>query len=234
MAKLKVRTLADLSTLLQGNLQTRKRELTTLRFLSSRVRGHEQNIILRSGVVLLYSHWEGFIKHAVRCYIAFINCKGLRCRDLAPSLAGLALRSLITQAKDTVHKHHGRTKLVEAFWSITPQSFVLSAIGGDDDDDEQSEDDSEERDDTIRSSNIKWDILQDILTLLRISPDDYELKKARIDDELLKARNKVAHGSLTVPLSLQDYQSLQDTIIELLERFGDDVFDLAENERYRA
>jgi hypothetical protein len=63
---MKIRTLEHLNQRLTDDLIWRKREMSDLKSLvKNRSFHYSQHIaVLRSGVTLLYAHWEGYIKTA--------------------------------------------------------------------------------------------------------------------------------------------------------------------------
>jgi MAE_28990/MAE_18760-like HEPN len=90
---MKVRSVEQLDDLLAEDLAWRKRELTTLEFAIRRARTHEMAPLTRSGIALLYAHWEGYIKGSATLYLAFVASKRLRLEELSSHILAVALRS---------------------------------------------------------------------------------------------------------------------------------------------
>ncbi|MFG4431772.1 MAE_28990/MAE_18760 family HEPN-like nuclease, partial [Acinetobacter baumannii] len=73
---MKIRNSYELEASIDNDILWRKREFTTLKFLIQGARKHERNVLIRSAIVLLYSHWEGHIKHCALAYLNYLNHKG--------------------------------------------------------------------------------------------------------------------------------------------------------------
>ncbi len=71
----------------------RKRELSTIRMEVGRQDGPAGVLAIRSGVTILYAHWEGWIKAISRLYLDFVNTLKIPYRDLSPALLATALRA---------------------------------------------------------------------------------------------------------------------------------------------
>ena len=81
------------------------------------------------------------------------------------------------------------------------------------------------------------DIFKEIAATIGIDHNPYMLKKMLIDQRLLGNRNKIAHGERLETLegisNPTDYIELHKTIIELIDKFAQNIKDAAENEDYK-
>lgn len=70
-----IRTLEELSDLLARELAWRKKELAVMKgFIENRkFQADQHRVLIRSGVTMLYAHWEGFIKVAASGYLEFVR-----------------------------------------------------------------------------------------------------------------------------------------------------------------
>ncbi len=213
---MRIRSISQLNEFVDNELSWRKRELTTLRFMIGKARrDHEKRLLLRAGICILYAHWEGFIKSVARSYVSFVAMRGLRYCDLAPNFIALGLRSDILTAgqsrRATVH-----TELTTKF---------LSGLS------ERASIDWEHAVDT--QSNVNSKVLQDILRTLGLDDKDYLTKGHLIDERLLGNRNMVAHGG-RLDIEQDDYDTVHDEIIQLVEWFRTDVENAAIQGSYRS
>lgn len=210
-----IRTLDQLSESLNDDLQWRKNELTTAKVMLEKSRSHEKEVMLRSGVCLLYAHWEGFVKMAATSYVSFVALRGLRYRDLSANFVALGLRRQIRSAgqsnRPTIH-----IELTEMLMSDLSERYHHI--------------DWENSVDT--RSILNGEALREILALLGLSYKEYESKEQLLDKKLLANRNLVAHGE-RVEIDSDDYNILHTEIIGLIDRFNTDVQNAAATEQYR-
>ena len=211
---MRIQSLDQLARFLDEELSWRKRELTTLKFVLGKARPHEKELLLRAAVCVLYAHWEGFVKAAAICYVSFVATRRLRYSDLTPNFVALGFRQDISQAgksnRPTVH-----TALME--------KLMLGL-------DDRAEIDWEHSVDTYSNLNAK--ALIEILCLLGLSREEYQLKGQLLDQKLVMNRNLVAHGK-RLDIDLEDYSGLHDEIVQLVEKFRTDVENAATTEDFR-
>ena len=210
---MRIRSLQELTQFFEDDLAWRKRELTTLKFMASKLRSHERCIWLRAAVCVLYAHWEGSIVAAANGYVSFVASKGLRLRDLTPNFVALGLREEISQA-GLSNKYTLRTELTEKL--IFGQSAAANI------DREYSVD---------VSSNLNGERFSEILCLLRLATKEYLLKRPLLDRKLLTYRNQIAHGNRLYILP-DDYFVLHGEVIQLIDNFRNDVENAAIQEHY--
>ena len=210
-----IRSLTLLNEYLDNELSWRKKELTTLKFMLTKSRAHEEGILTRAALCILYAHWEGFVRAAATSYVDYVVRQGVHLRDLSPNFIALGLRSEIRIAggsdKSTMH-----TKLVKRMRSDLSESF---------------------RTDSRRAiqtgSNLKVDVLNEILSVIGVDPTNY-LGKRVIIDRLVRQRNLVAHGAHGEGFEIVpcDYETLHSHVIVLVEMFRTDVENAAVQKSY--
>lgn len=79
---MKVRSIDELENIIAREYSWRRKELTNIKNLTLSSRNHIKETLLRSCLVLLYSHWEGFVKNISIAYCEYLNFQGLCYRDL--------------------------------------------------------------------------------------------------------------------------------------------------------
>ena len=213
---MRVRSLADLTQLLDDELAWRKREITTLKiWLLKPRRQHETTTLLRAAVCLLYAHWEGFVKAAATGYVSYVATLGLRYRDLTPNFVALGLWSDISQAGLSTSPTL-RTALTERLISGLSERANINW--------EQSID---------TRSNLNSKTLSEILCAMGLDNKEYLIKKPIIDLRLLGNRNAIAHGERRPEFGLDDYIGLSNDIVQLVERIRTDIENAAATRRFR-
>ena len=82
----KIRTYDNLESIINNNSQKRKREIVSLKnicnSLAKNKNTYEQSVLLKSLVVISYSHFEGFVKDATKSYFEFINTVSLKSNNV--------------------------------------------------------------------------------------------------------------------------------------------------------
>ena len=212
---MRIRSIDQLNEFVDGELAWRKRELTTLKLMIGRAREHERKLLLRAGICILYAHWEGFIKFAATSYVSYVATRGLRYSDLAPNFVALGLRQDMLRAGQP-SRANAHTALLTKFLSGLSEPASIdwgNAINAE--------------------SNLNTRVLRDILSTLGLDDKDYSTKGALIDQRLLRNRNMIAHGERP-DIEQDDYKTVHDEIIQLVERFRDDVENAAVLGSYRS
>lgn len=199
---MKIRSATELQDLLDNSLARRKRELTTLRFqIINCRRNHEQDVLLRTALPMLYAHWEGFIKYTATAYLQYVSRQRIPLRNLRRNFIALACRNEIftsSQAKKvSLHQQmleHIFNNLDNALPLYFPESIDTD-------------------------SNLTSSVLKEIFCTIGIDFDhSWETKIPLIDHQLLKNRNEIAHGELT-PVDIETYEQLHSFVILSLIEF---------------
>lgn len=194
---MKVRTREQLVDLLDSELSWRKKELT---FIKSNIKTNSPNYktFLRSGILLLYAHWEGFIKNSCEYYLSYVKYQKLKFIELKENFIALGLKNKLTEFEQT-NKATIHCQMVE---------FLLNEL---------NQRASIPDENIIKTgSNLNSMILKEILTSIGIDFSEYELKSNLIDSVLLKNRNSIAHGQY-VELDDIEFSNLHSDIIWIMD-----------------
>lgn len=100
----KIRTSNDLSDRLSEDLAWRKIELSAIKGLIERrdFELRKNKVLTRSGIAMLYAHWEGYIKYAATAYLEFVSMqRNLRYCDLTDNFIAIAMKSRLDEAART-------------------------------------------------------------------------------------------------------------------------------------
>lgn len=204
---MKIRTLEQLSDALADDLAWRKKELSDLRSLiesSSTMSESKKRVLLRSGITILYAHWEGFIKSASSSYLEYVAMQRLRYDELSSNFVALALKAKLDVASET----DKATVFTEAI------DFIRSQLG------ERAS--VPHKDIIYTGSNLKSSILREITCLLGLDYSFFDTKNVLIDSVLLANRNSIAHGEY-LTLDKDDYLQLHTQIVSMLDAFRNQI-----------
>jgi hypothetical protein len=210
-----IRTAEQLSDRLATDLAWRKKELSAMKSLieAKNVSDQRHKVLVRSGVCILYSHWEGFVKLAANSYLEYVISKKLTYQDLSSNFLALAMKEKLKEAKET-HKPSLYIPVCEFFLSELNQRCILP------------------KDVISTASNLSSEILKEITYILGIDFSIYSTKSVLIDTKLLKTRNEIAHGNYSV-FDRDEYLELHREVIEMLDIFRNQIENAAIQKKFR-
>ncbi|MBB5036426.1 MAE_28990/MAE_18760 family HEPN-like nuclease [Prosthecobacter dejongeii] len=204
---MKIKSIGDFEAAIDKDFQWRKHEITTIKLALKSARAHQVDVYFRSGVVLLYAHWEGLVKFSAKAYLSYVNNQGCCYHLMQPNFLFFAVKeSLENSGKVNLSNYSLFEKTQDFFTTSNTQKFCVNAdlhI-------------STKENQNLTSAEFKAIVCKLGLRYLTL----YELKEKLIDNQLLKYRNKVAHGeSLRDEISdpLDTFTTLTDKVLENLE-----------------
>ena len=217
-----IRNLASLEDKIDNELAWRKKELTSIKIdvESSKEKGKsEQSRAIRSGIIMLYAHWEGAVKSIAEYYLIYVAGLNLKYGELKNNFLAIEIKHLLDEFKDT-KKASIHNNLIDTIYakkeenSNIPYKNIIKAY-----------------------SNLTMEIFREITATIGVDNDPYMLKKMLVDQRLLGNRNKIAHGERLERLDgiadARDYIELHKTIVELINNFAKNIKEAAIHEEYR-
>lgn len=205
MSKPKFPTALALESYLSTELTWRRKELSELKRLikPKSLSPDTESMLLRSGLAILYSHWEGFVKDAATAYIRYVANQGLKYDQLSPSFMAIALYTKLKNIGNSGPNQQHREFM----------EFMLNKLGD--------------------RSNIKWDVIIDtesnlsskvfkkIVEVLGLPYlYQYETKQNMLDEKLLANRNKAAHGEKLYNIDILGFLDLYKIVVGDKENLG--------------
>lgn len=214
---------------IEADLGWRKKEVSNLLLLET---DENQILIIKSTLLLLYSHWEGFIKNACKAYLENISNKKISINNLTENFKAITLKGLIKEVYKSSETLTLRNELNFLQKMSGSRDKVFSVKKGFS---------SLEKDKSIINTkdNLSLNVFKSILRIIGIDySDSIDTKRIFIDEKLLGSRNKVAHGNKIqgigddFNLSLDELKEVKDVVFFLMDNFSDDLIYFAENELY--
>ncbi|WP_016952868.1 MAE_28990/MAE_18760 family HEPN-like nuclease [Anabaena sp. PCC 7108] len=209
-----IRTAEQLSDILATDLAWRKKELSEVKSLIElkNVSPQRHNALIRSGVCILYAHWEGFVKLAANSYLEYVAMQKLCYDQLASNFLALAMKEKLKETKET-NKVSLYIPVCDFFLSQlnTRCSLPKKAIS--------------------TASNLSSEILKEISHILGLDFSLYSTKSKLIDEKLLEARNKIAHGNDLI-IDREEYIELHTEVIAMLDIFRNQIENAAVNKDF--
>ena len=174
--------------------------------------------MIRSGVCMLYAHWEGFIVVAARSYLEFVAIRRIPYGQLKRNFLAVGLSHKIRKLRDQ-RNVVGDMDLIDVILESASVRMSRKAI------------------DVIDAqSNLNPRVFRGILRALGLTPDLVNPVEEKIlERRLLRIRNKVAHGErVEINIADADYIKLHGMVVELMDRFRDSILNAASEGEYMA
>ncbi|MEV0110347.1 MAE_28990/MAE_18760 family HEPN-like nuclease [Nocardia sp. NPDC050799] len=200
----KIHSVEVLDDAISAEIAWRKQELTTALQIIRQSSGNARKANIRSGVLILYAHWEGWVKGVAQLYIRYVNTQRYSYDKLSEAFLGNALKTRMNAIGEA------SVPLVHNEFAL----FIRTGLTG-----RASLSESLVRTESNLSSSIFLDIIHRLGLERRAQ---YLLRAQMIDQELVHRRNTIAHGQY-LELGLDEFQVLRTSTMELLEIFTDDV-----------
>jgi hypothetical protein len=210
---MKIRTSENLSETLVNDLRWRRKELSALKSLIYKsISTAQQKVLLRSAIVILYAHWEGFVKLAANSYLEFVAWQKLPYNELSPNFIALAMKEKLDQAKESNKATIYNEVAVFFITKLSDRSNI-------------------KYENRIFTSNLSSSVLKEIMSMLGLDYSFYELKEKFLDEKLLARRNQIAHGNY-IDLDREDYDDLHQQVIAMMANFRTEVENSAILQKY--
>lgn len=219
----------DFENLLQEDLAWRKKEISELYLL---VCDKKNEVLMKSIILVLYAHWEGYIKKSSKLYIRYISEKKVNVCDLTPNFKAIVLKTSISNAID-LKENLNLSKELEfmiKYHELQQKKFKVS-INVDD-----------EFDSKIINShdNLNPKVFKNILNILGVKYiDSLSSREHYINSTLLGNRNAIGHGSKfdkdrqnDFDLSPEHIRKLKNFIIGVLDCYKSIFLDYIDEEFY--
>lgn len=245
--------LNELQDFIDEELQWRKKEIE--RLWSSMEHFHDDELakvhdsIIKAIILLIYSHWEGFIKKVGKVYFKYISTLNIKTSELNPNFQSFV-------CKNSLHEFISKSSPDKKLWKVSDiNEFRKSITDQINNSFHVKVDLTQEKSKFIvdTKDNLNADIFNKIVTELGLnSYIAYEnennlnlvhnfnsIKKNKtflhqvLDHTLLSCRNHIAHGNKNdrnVILDQNKLQYLRDLIYLLLNQFRDDILEFSEKE----
>lgn len=190
---------------LEEELRWRQEELVFFKNQLSNIESEiDADRYRKSLVLILYSHFEGYVKIALQTYIKYINSLSLQRKDVIPALAAAGMNREFLAYENLDRK-------CSVFKTELPDDTALHRFCRRVDFIQQMEEFQNSilhLDDTTvnTESNLRYVILQKNLYKLGIPIDLFVEHKKDIDD-LVNRRNGIAHGNAHAGISNMDFSN---------------------------
>lgn len=169
-------------------------------------------MLRRAGVLLLYAHWEGYIKEAFTFYLQHVSFQRKKYSELKPQFIALCLKSKINNME--TNKFETQTKSIE---------FLIDKF--------ESRSNIPHKKIINTKANLSFNVFNDLLFVIGVEQKKY-LNKKDIINELLESRNHIAHGKMH---SMNDtvFLTFFDEFDNLMNSLNTDLINIAAMKEYQ-
>ncbi|WP_125935806.1 MAE_28990/MAE_18760 family HEPN-like nuclease [Streptomyces sp. WAC 06738] len=211
---MKIRTTEGLYDCISADLGWRKKELSIFKGQVGRAEAGIRPALLRASIALLYAHWEGFVKNGAHAYLCYLASLKLTYAQLRPELVALAMRAQIEE------------------FELTNRAFIHATLIRDVREGASSRAKIPTRREAVRTfSNLNYDRLCDILCSVGCDFSRYSPYQDLIDEQLLAARNRIAHGEEDY-IRLTDWDDVRVEIIKMMDDISSQILNSATQKSY--
>ncbi|NTE00486.1 hypothetical protein G6M26_23345 [Agrobacterium tumefaciens] len=216
-------TLNEFEDLIIEDWTWRKTEISKLILIAE---DQEEDVVLKSIILLLYSHWEGYIKKSSRVYLKFICNTNSKIGELSDNFKAVALKGVtkgIMFASETLTLQN-ELDYIKKFHKV--ETHTLSHY--------ISIDLTNDRDASIinTNQNLNSKVLKNIIDVLGLNYKDvYETKKMYIGEHLLANRNAIGHGNRELAsvndfsLEINKIKKLREIIFSIVESLQEEMIE---------
>lgn len=195
---MKVRTLIELQDKLDNDIQWRKKEIVDFKFIIENNRNSTRIApLVRGGIALSYAHWEGFVKMASSIFLSFISTKKIPLNNLKMNFVALSYIKRL-------NKGNGIEECINLIDEILNSRHKTCKIN--------------DKDVIETKSNLKFNVLRDILLSLGLDESHFAANVNFIDKKLVEPRNDIAHGTYR-DVIYDDFNIVYQNVIPLMEYY---------------
>jgi HEPN superfamily RiboL-PSP-like protein len=204
----------ELQNALTDDLTWRLREIAAMQSVIQRSSITERRTLLRAALVLLYAHWEGYVKVASLNYLRFVAGRRRRYKQLSSNFVYLANYTVLRRLEGQRRSVRDKIRIVEE---------IVASVEG------VNKDMHANRVDT--QSNLSTDTMREICATIGLSSHVFDAEEALIDKLLLARRNHIAHGE-DVSITPEELHDLSTKVLDLMRQFRTQVENSAISEEY--
>ena len=151
-------------------------ELDAIKNNIQRSRAFAKDTALRSGIALLYAHWEGAVKNIAYYYLVYVSAQKEPYNKLKNNFLAVTIKQMLSQFEET-NKTTLQTTIIDNIFEIRTEASKIPTENI-----------------ISTNSNLNSAIFQEIMCTIGLKTDYYEQFYKLIDTVLLNMRNNIAHG----------------------------------------
>lgn len=213
---MQIRTKENLIDRISDEHVWRIREISELKSLieEASISKVRKSVLCRSGIALLYAHWEGFVKKSGTYFLEYVSYQRLQQYELKSNFITLSIKEKIDNAAQS--KKYSTFDEIIQYIRENNSSRVRVPF----------------KNVINTQSNLSTNVLKEILWCLGLDYKDFEAKEKLIDLQLVARRNHVAHGEV-LEVNDKDFLEMSEEVITLMLLFKNLLENSATLESYK-
>ena len=214
---MKIRTIDELQDYVDKEMSWRRKELSAIRSNIFVAKEFAKNTALRSGIAMLYAHWEGMIKNIATAYLSFVSNQRLQYKELKNNFWSIAIKNDLAEFDET-RKSSRHNKIITNVRSMENRRSNIPY------------------EDIIKTkSNLNSSVFVEIMETIGLNYSQYEGNFKLLDEVLLKMRNEIAHGEKPeyIDLDQKRFNEVYEKILEMMNTFSAQVMNAACLKEYK-
>ena len=213
---MKIRTKTELLDRIDEDSAWRKHEIINLQgTVLSNTNIKKVMPILKSLVLVSYSHWEGFVKAASSFYLSFLQVQSFPSNQLSVRLLSSLYfwndKKMPKKAQDSISRYEDLIKGNQREFSFYMDDMCST------------------------ESNLNYDVLSKIMFSIGLDSISFLQEKPFINEWLLKFRNKFAHGdySYDCEMNINEAIDISKRVLVIMTLFKTELENAIVTESYR-
>lgn len=207
----------------------RLNELVFLENICEELPEDQQDRLRRAMLLMLYSHFEGFVKTALEIYRRHINESGSKCKDVRPEIATCALKDIFRAFRNPENAANFLPESLKNLGELRSLAIERTFI------DQASNIGLREvliPDKYIdMESNLKPIVLRKNLYRMGLPHDMFDDHEVIIS-QLLGRRNNIAHGAEALGVRIEVYQEMKTAVTEVMSDLRLKILGAIQNQSY--
>ena len=214
---MKIRTIDELQDYVDKEMSWRRKELSAIKSNIFVAKEFAKNTALRSGIAILYAHWEGMIKNIATAYLLFVANQRLQYKELKNNFWSIAVKNDLLGFDET-RKSSRHNKIIKNIRNMEDKRAHIPY------------------EDVIKTkSNLNSDVFIEIMETIGLDYSQYEGNFKLLDEVLLKMRNEIAHGEKPeyIDLDQDRFNEVYDKIVDMMNMFSIQIMNAACLKEYK-
>ncbi|MEQ8769233.1 MAG: MAE_28990/MAE_18760 family HEPN-like nuclease [Phycisphaerales bacterium] len=195
--------MSHLAGLLEDDLEWRFHEIEIIRRKHSQCANDtERRTVVKCMVLMLYAHWEGFVKYALESYVEALCRSGIPRREFIDNLVARSLQATLNKVSD--QSIEARAEFVSEIEKRLGEAFEIEQAG------------------INTKANLKSHVFSDLIRDFGVFKAGYDIEPMTLDT-LVDRRNDIAHGKRSPLEELDTFLATYAHVRSLMETLAVEV-----------